>query len=80
MTDKDFEIASERAADLLTNDGYFARYREHLAECRTRREAWQATENELPFGLRRYESFGAFKNALTLERRGRLSKTVRLQK
>ncbi len=80
MIDKDFELQTERAAELLTNDGYFARFRQHIADGKTRREAWEATESELPFGLRRYSSLTAFKNALTRERSGHLSNTVRLQK
>lgn len=75
MIDKDFELHSE----LLTNDGYFARYRQHLSAGVSRREAWQRTENDLPLGGRRFVSFTAFKNALTLERSGKQSATVRLQ-
>ena len=76
MTDKDFETAAE----ILTNDGYFARYRQHLRNCQTNREAWEATEADLPLGLRRFQSFEAFKSALHRERKGHLSSTVRLQK
>lgn len=79
MTDKDFEIEVGKAAELLTNAGYFTRYRNHLATMNCR-AAWEATESELPFGLRRFLSFEAFKNALTRERNGHLSETVRLQK
>ena len=79
MTDKDFETQSENAAELLTNDGYFARYRQHLSEGISRREAWEATEKDLPLGGRRFLSFTAFKNALTLERSGKQSATIRLQ-
>ena len=75
MIDKDFELRSE----LLTNGGYFARYRQHLSAGVSRREAWRRTENDLPFGGRRFASFTAFKNALTLERSGRLPATIRLQ-
>jgi len=76
MTDKDFELRAE----LLTNDGYFARYRQHLSEGISRREAWERTESELPLGLRRFQSLTSLKDALTRERRGTLSATVRLQK
>lgn len=80
MIDKDFELQSEKTAELLTNDGYFARFRQHISDGKSRREAWEATESELPFGLRRFQSLTSLKDALTRERRGTLSATVRLQK
>lgn len=79
MIDKDFEMLSERAK-LLSNEGYFARYREHLASGKNGREAWEATESEMPFGLRRFQNHTSFKDALLRERRGKLSNTIRLQK
>jgi len=78
MIDKDFEVAAERAAKLFTNAGYFARYRELLATVNCR-EAWEQTESEMPFGLRRFTSYDSFKKALRQERRDALPLVVRLQ-
>lgn len=74
MIDKDFEIHAE----LLTNDGYFTRYRQHRADGLNCREAWEAVENELPLGLRRYRNHSAFKDALLKERKGILPVLPRL--
>lgn len=74
MIDKQFELAVE----LFTNEGYFGRYRELIAGM-TCRAAWEQVESELPFGLRRFVSYAAFKEALRLERRRQLPVTVRLQ-
>ncbi len=77
MIDRDFEQQSERAA-LLSNEGYFSRYRELIAHmgCRS---AWEKVESEMPFGLRRFVSYDAFKKALRFERLGILPNTIRLQ-
>ena len=53
MIDKSVEMDFEARAALLTNEGYFGRFRE-LSQTMTSREAWQQVESELPFGLRRY--------------------------
>lgn len=74
MLDKEFELASE----LFSNAGYFGRYRHHLATMNCR-QAWEATESEMPFGLRRFTSYDSFKKALRLERRDELPQVVRLQ-
>lgn len=78
MIDKDFELQSERAAELLTNDGYFARYREHRASGKNCRESWEAVESELPLGLRRFQNHTSFKDALLKERTGKLPPLPRL--
>ena len=80
MAEKDFKRQAERSAELLTNDGYFNRFRQHLADGKSRRKAWEAVEGELPLGLRRYTNFTSLKDALKRERKGSLSQTVRLQK
>ena len=77
MIDKDFETLGERAR-LLSNEGYFARYREHLATGKSGREAWEAVENEMPLGLRRFQCHTSFKDALLKERTGRLPQLPRL--
>jgi hypothetical protein len=74
MIDKDFELAAE----LLTNEGYFRRYREHRAGGKNCREAWAAVEAEIPLGLRRFRNHTAFKDALLKERRGILPVLPRL--
>lgn len=58
MIDTDFE----RHASLLTNDGYFSRHRELSAEYGVRL-AWEMVEQELPLGIRRYNSYFSFQNA-----------------
>lgn len=77
MIDKDFEMLSDRAK-LLSNEGYFARYREHLASGKNGREAWEATESEMPLGLRRFQNHTSFKDALLKERTGKLPAIPRL--
>lgn len=77
MIDRDFEQISERAA-LLSNAGYFARYRELIA-VKTCRAAWEQVESEIPLGLRRFMSYDSFKKALRQERRDELPEVVRLQ-
>ncbi len=77
MIDKDFETFSEKAR-LLSNEGYFARYREHLAAGKSGREAWEAVESEMPLGLRRFQNHTSFKDALLKERTGRLPQLPRL--
>lgn len=72
MTDKDFEIRIEAQAALLTNDGYFARYRQLIASVSCRR-AWEQVESEIPFGGRRFLTYESLKDALRRERRGELS-------
>ena len=74
MIDKQFELAVE----LFTNEGYFGRYRELIAEMACR-AAWEQVESELPFGLRRFTSYDSFKKALRQERRDVLPLVVRLQ-
>ncbi len=78
MRDTDFERQTAKAAALFTNDGYFSRYRELIAQmgCRS---AWEKVESEMPFGLRRFVSYDAFKKALRFERLGILPNTIRLQ-
>jgi hypothetical protein len=71
MIDKDIERLLEKAA-LLTNDGYFARHRELVAEYGVQ-GAWEKVESELPFGLKRFSSFHAFENAKKQEAEGGIS-------
>ena len=71
MIDKDIERLLEKAA-LLTNDGYFARHRELVAEHGVM-GAWEQVESELPFGLKRFSSFHAFENAKKQEAEGGIS-------
>lgn len=78
MIDRDFEQYCEKSVALLSNAGYFARYRELIA-VKTCRAAWEQVESEIPLGLRRFVSYPAFKEALRLETRKQLSPTVRLQ-
>lgn len=67
----------EKEHDLLTNEGYFERYRDHLAESASCRIAWAKTEADLSavFGgrLRRFMSHKAFQNALKIEQKRRAS-------
>lgn len=63
MTDKQTEVHFEETAVLMTNAGYFARYR-HYISTMSCRAAWEQVESELPFGLRRFSSYDAFKKAL----------------
>jgi hypothetical protein len=77
MIDKDFETISEKVK-LLSNEGYFARYREHLATGKSRREAWEAVEAEMPLSLRRFKNHTSFKNALLTEAEGKLPESPRL--
>lgn len=76
MIDKEFELQIEAQAALLTNEGYFERYRYHLSVSTTCKAAWEATEAELPFGLRRFTHYQSFQKALRMERNGALSDTV----
>lgn len=78
MTDTDFERLSEKA-ELLTNKGYFKRYRE-LAPQIGVVNAWLQVESEMPFGIRRYSDFAAFERAKKKESNGTLSETVYLRK
>lgn len=78
MIDKDFEIQASKAQALFTNAGYFARYRELIA-VKTCRAAWEQVESEIPLGLRRFTSYGAFKEALRLERGRALPEIARFQ-
>jgi len=78
MIDTEFERLSERAR-LLTNEGYFSRFRE-LAPTIGVMEAWRQVESEMPFGLRRYSDFAAFERAKKKESDGSLSETVYLRK
>ena len=75
MIDTEFE----RKAALLTNDGYFSRFRE-LAQEMGVEQAWEAVESELPFGLRRYTSYTAFLAAKTREAKGELNEVVFLKR
>lgn len=67
MIDKEFELRIEAQAALLTNEGYFERYRYHLSVSTTCKAAWEATEAELPFGLRRFTHYQSFQKALRME-------------
>ena len=78
MIDTSIEIEFTKQAALLTNAGYFDRYRVHLAAMNCRL-AWEQVEKELPFGLRRFTTYDSFKKALRQERRRELSQIVRLQ-
>lgn len=78
MTDKDFEIRIEAQAALLTNDGYFTRYRQLIASVSCRR-AWEQVESEMPFGGRRFLTYESFKDALRKERRGELSEVATIK-
>lgn len=78
MIDKDFELRTEKSAALLTNEGYFRRYREHLGKMNCR-EAWEAVEKEMPFGLTRFSTYDSFKKGLRQERKKELPAVVRLQ-
>lgn len=64
MKDKDFELLEERKA-LLTDDGYFARYRVLCQHCRSR-EAWTTVETELleAFNVRRFLTYAACHQAM----------------
>ncbi len=77
MVDKDTEICFEQSAALLTNEGYFARYRVHLATM-TCRVAWETVESEMPLGLTRFSTYDSFKKALRRERGNNLPAQVRL--
>jgi hypothetical protein len=63
---------------LITNQGYFARYREHLAAGHPCRVAWAKTENELCeyLNIRRYNTYPSFCDGLRYERKKRLTKRV----
>lgn len=63
---------------LLTNDGYFARFRE-LAQDMTVLAAWQQLESELPHGIRRYTSYTSFLAAKKRESKGRLGYVIYLK-
>lgn len=78
MTDRDFEIRIEAQAALLTNDGYFARYRQLIASVTCRR-AWEQVESELPFGGRRFLTYESLKDALRKERSGELSEVAMIK-
>ncbi len=75
MVDTNFE----KAASLLTNDGYFDRHRE-LCQSMGVEQAWRQLEDEMPLELRRYTSFNAFEAAKKRESNGTLSKTVHLKR
>lgn len=77
MIDRDFEQQSERAT-LLSNKGYFSRYRE-LSQTMGVMKAWEQVEKELPLGLTRYTTFSAFEAAKRKEKEGRLNTTVYLR-
>ena len=64
MIDKDFELLAERKA-LLTDDGYFARYRQ-MCQQYDSRNAWTAVECELhdSFGVRRFLTYSACHQAM----------------
>lgn len=68
MIDKCVEMDLEARAALLTNEGYFGRVRELCREMSVR-AAWEKVESELPFGLRRYTHYSAFKKARSMERK-----------
>lgn len=72
MIDKEFELQMEAQAALLTNEGYFERYRYHLSISTTCKAAWEATESELPFGLRRFTHYQSFQKALRMETKKKL--------
>lgn len=59
------------ALRLVTNEGYFARYREHRAAGHSCRVAWAKTENELREGLplSRFNSYASFVEGLRYEKK-----------
>lgn len=63
------------APDILSNRGYFARFRE-LAQTMGVQAAWERVESELPFGLRRFTSFTAFERAKKKECVGELPEVI----
>jgi hypothetical protein len=56
---------------LVTNEGYFTRYREHRAAGHSCRVAWAKTENELRQGLplSRFNSYPSFVEGLRYEKK-----------
>lgn len=74
----DLLLKKDTATPLLTSAGYFARYRQNMQQADSCRLAWVRTEGELleAFGLRRFQDFQTFKNALTWERRRVKSRRV----
>lgn len=78
MKDTDFEQISARAK-LLTNEGYFARFRELAPEIGVT-AAWQQVESELPFDLIRYSSFHAFEAAKKRYSQGTIGTTTYFRK
>lgn len=79
MTDKATEIYFEQSATLLTNEGYFSRYRTYISTM-TCRAAWEQVESEMPLGLRRFSTYDSFKKALRQEREHALPNSVRFHK
>lgn len=65
-------------SELLTNEGYFTRFRE-LAQEMTVLAAWEHLESEMPFGIRRYTSYTAFLAAKKREAKGRLGCVIYLK-
>lgn len=49
--------------NILTTEGYWARYQEIYSEYSTDREAWKALEKELEerFGMSRYSTYDSFR-------------------
>lgn len=74
MKDTDFERISE-SASLLTNRGYFDRFRELQPELGVK-GAWARLESELPLGLRRYTHYHAFEAAKKKEAEGCLPEQI----
>lgn len=66
MVDRDFE----KAGELITNAGYFARVRELCASGYKIKDAWEKTESELPFGLTRFTHYISFCKARAAESNG----------
>lgn len=63
---------------LISNEGYFDRYREHRAAGHSCRVAWAKTENELRQGLplTRFNTYLSFCQGLRYEKKARLTKKV----
>jgi len=71
MKDTEFE----QKARLLTNDGYFERFRELAPEMGVR-AAWERLEGELPLGLRRFTNYTAFEKAKAKEQKRELPELI----
>lgn len=71
--------ANEANYKLLTNRGYFERFRELYLTAPTQKRAWELVERELAtqFGLRKYDSYNSFAKALRKKGAASKSRCVR---